>query len=211
LVAIATVHRFSQEFTTNGQFAVVIGAICCCALFAVSSTSDRTSTHSSTNPFEVRLDELSKYVWSRNADGTIEYLSRLRSVNYDCDRGAKWVFDRRTWSARPANTQAPDKVQSLQKNTGQRRFLNKAGNSPDMRLADIHKPPEDSVSHRSRKIPEIHRRRLHHYRSGLLDNRRSLYRSLHNDYHWAWLSISLLNRQPRLRICARTVPPAVPA
>ena len=118
LVAIATVHRFSQVFTTNGQFAVVIGAICCCALFAVSSTSDRTSTHSSTNPFEVRLDELSKYVWSRNADGTIEYLSRLRSVNYDCDRGAKWVFDRRTWSARPANTQAPDKVQSLQKNTG---------------------------------------------------------------------------------------------
>ena len=75
LVAIATVHRFSQEFTTNGQFAAAIGAICCCALFAVSSRADRTSTHSSTNPFEVRLDELSKYVWSRNADGTMEYLS----------------------------------------------------------------------------------------------------------------------------------------
>ena len=75
LVAIATVHRFSQEFTTSGQFAAAIGAICCCGLFAVSSRSDRTSTHSSTNPFGVRLDELSKYVWSRNADGTMEYLS----------------------------------------------------------------------------------------------------------------------------------------
>jgi PAS domain S-box-containing protein len=75
LVAFATVHRFPQEFTTNGQFAAAIGAIWCCALFAVSSRSYRTSAHSSTNPFEVRLDELSKYVWSRNADGTIEYLS----------------------------------------------------------------------------------------------------------------------------------------
>lgn len=75
LGAIATGHRFPQEFTRNGQFAAAISAMWCCALFAVSSKSDRTSAHSSTNPFEVRLDELSKYVWSRNADGTIEYVS----------------------------------------------------------------------------------------------------------------------------------------
>jgi PAS domain S-box-containing protein len=75
LGAIATGHGFPQEFTRNGQFAAAISAIWCCALVALSSKSDRTSTHSSTNPFEVRLDELSKYVWSRNADGTVEYVS----------------------------------------------------------------------------------------------------------------------------------------
>jgi TonB dependent receptor len=75
LVAVATVHRFPQEFTTNGQFAAAIGAIWCCALLASSSRSDRTAGRSSTNPFEVHLDELSKYVWSRSVDGTIEYVS----------------------------------------------------------------------------------------------------------------------------------------
>src|ERR1700733_10515958 len=75
LGAIATGHGFPQEFTRNGQFAAAISAIWCCALVALSSKPDRTSAHSSTNPFEVRLDELSKYVWSRNAEGTIEYVS----------------------------------------------------------------------------------------------------------------------------------------
>jgi hypothetical protein len=75
LAAIATGHRFPQEFTRNGQLAAATSAMLCCALFALSSKSDRTSAQSSTNPFEVRLDELSKYVWSRNADGTIEYVS----------------------------------------------------------------------------------------------------------------------------------------
>ena len=49
----------------------------------------------------------------------------------------------------PAKPQAPGKAQSLQKNIGQRRFVSKAGNNPDMRLADIHKPLEDT-----RKPPE---------------------------------------------------------
>jgi PAS domain-containing protein len=75
LGAIATGHGFPQEFTRNGQFAAAISAIWCCALVALSSKPDRTSAHSSTSPFEVRLDELSKYVWSRNAEGTIEYVS----------------------------------------------------------------------------------------------------------------------------------------
>jgi PAS domain-containing protein len=75
LGAMATGYRFPQEFTRNGQFAAAITAIWCCALFALSSRSDRTSAHGSTNPFEVRLDELSKYVWSRNADGAIEFVS----------------------------------------------------------------------------------------------------------------------------------------
>ena len=75
LGAIAAGHRFSQEFMRNGQFAAAIGAIWCCALLASSSRSDRTAARSSTNPFEVHLDELSKYVWSRSVDGTIEYVS----------------------------------------------------------------------------------------------------------------------------------------
>jgi hypothetical protein len=60
--AIATGHGFPQEFTRNGQFAAAISAIWCCVLVALSSKSDRTFAHSSTSPFEVRLDELSKYV-----------------------------------------------------------------------------------------------------------------------------------------------------
>jgi PAS domain S-box-containing protein len=74
LGAIATGHHFPQEFTGSGRFAAAIGAVWCCALFALSR-SGRATTHSSANPFEVRLDELSKYVWSRKADGTIEYVS----------------------------------------------------------------------------------------------------------------------------------------
>jgi PAS domain S-box-containing protein len=75
LWSIGIGHRFPEEFTGNGQFLAALGAIWCCAFLASSSRSDRAAAHSLTNPFEVRLDELSKYVWSRNADGTIEYVS----------------------------------------------------------------------------------------------------------------------------------------
>jgi PAS domain S-box-containing protein len=75
LWSIPTGHPFSETFTGNGPFVAALGAIWCCAFLASSSGSDRAAAHSSTNPFEVRLDELSKYVWSRNVDGTIEYVS----------------------------------------------------------------------------------------------------------------------------------------
>ncbi|HEY6770739.1 MAG TPA: PAS domain-containing protein, partial [Candidatus Sulfotelmatobacter sp.] len=76
LSVIAAGHRFPQEFTRNGQFAAAIGALWCCALFALSAKSDRPSSHSPNSPFEIRLDELIRYVWSRHADGSIEYVSR---------------------------------------------------------------------------------------------------------------------------------------
>jgi PAS domain S-box-containing protein len=75
LWSIATGHPFPEEFTRNGPFVAALGAIWCCAFLASPSRSDRAAAHSSTNPFEVRPDELSKYVWSRNVDGTIEYVS----------------------------------------------------------------------------------------------------------------------------------------
>jgi PAS domain-containing protein len=75
LGVIATGHRFPQEFTRNGQFAAAISAIWRCAIFALSSKSNRGSDRSSNNPFEIRLDELTKYVWFRHADGTVEYVS----------------------------------------------------------------------------------------------------------------------------------------
>ncbi|HEY6851521.1 MAG TPA: PAS domain-containing protein [Terracidiphilus sp.] len=75
LVAIATGHRFPQKFTSNGEFAAAIGAIWCCAFIAMSSNSNRGPAPGSNNPFDIRLDELSGYIWSRHADGTVEYLS----------------------------------------------------------------------------------------------------------------------------------------
>ena len=75
LGAIATGHRFPQDFTRSGQFAAVISAICCCAIFALTSKSNRESARSSNNPFDFRLDELTRYIWSRHGDGTLEYLS----------------------------------------------------------------------------------------------------------------------------------------
>jgi PAS domain S-box-containing protein len=75
LGAIAAGHRFPQEFTRSGQLAAAISAIWSCALFALSANADRASSRSPNSPFGIRVDQLSKYVWSRNADGTIEYVS----------------------------------------------------------------------------------------------------------------------------------------
>jgi PAS domain S-box-containing protein len=75
LRSIATGHPFPQGFTGNGPFVAALCAIWCCAFLASSSRADRAAAYRSTNPFDVRLDELSKYVWSRNVDGTIEYVS----------------------------------------------------------------------------------------------------------------------------------------
>jgi hypothetical protein len=73
LGAIATRHRFPQEFTRNGQFAAAISAMWYCALFALSAKSDRASSRRPNSPFKIRLDELTRYVWSRHADGSVEY------------------------------------------------------------------------------------------------------------------------------------------
>jgi PAS domain S-box-containing protein len=75
LVTIAIGHRFPQEFTGNGETATAIGAIWCCAFFAMSSKSNRGPARSLNNPFDIRLDELTRYIWSRHADGTLEYVS----------------------------------------------------------------------------------------------------------------------------------------
>jgi PAS domain-containing protein len=75
LVTIAIGHRFSQEFTGNGETATAIGAIWCCAFFPMSSKPSREPAPGSNNPFDVRLDELTRYIWSRRADGTLEYVS----------------------------------------------------------------------------------------------------------------------------------------
>jgi PAS domain-containing protein len=75
LVAIATWHRFPQGFTSNGEFAAAIGAIWCCAFFAMSSNPNRGPAPRSNKPFDIRLDELTRDIWSRQVDGTVEYLS----------------------------------------------------------------------------------------------------------------------------------------
>jgi PAS domain-containing protein len=75
LGAIAAEYRFHQGFTGNGQLAVAVSAIWCCAFFTLSSKSNRGSARSSNNPFEICLDELTRYVWSRHADGSVEYVS----------------------------------------------------------------------------------------------------------------------------------------
>jgi hypothetical protein len=81
LVTIAIGHRFPQEFTRNSETATAISAIWYCAIFALSSKSNRGSARRSNNPFEIRLDELAKYIWSRHGDGTVyapEELTRER-------------------------------------------------------------------------------------------------------------------------------------
>jgi len=75
LAAIAAGHRFPQEFARDGKFAAVMGAIWCCALFALSARSHRAFSRRPNSPFEIRLDELTRYVWSRHPDGSIEYVS----------------------------------------------------------------------------------------------------------------------------------------
>lgn len=74
LGAIVTGHAFPRGLKGIEQFATMLSATWCCALFT-SSKPSRISNRLSPSPFDVRLDELSKYVWSRHADGSIEYVS----------------------------------------------------------------------------------------------------------------------------------------
>jgi hypothetical protein len=75
LVTIAIGHRFPQEFIGNGETETAIGAIWCCAFFAMSSKSNREPAPRSNNPFDIRLNELTSYMWSRHADVAVEYVS----------------------------------------------------------------------------------------------------------------------------------------
>jgi hypothetical protein len=52
LVTVAIGHRFPQEFIRNGETATAIGAIWCCAFFALSSKSNREPASGSNNPFD---------------------------------------------------------------------------------------------------------------------------------------------------------------
>ena len=78
LIELGTIgigHRLSLEPVRNGEVAVAILAIWFCALIAYSPRSHQTSARTSKSPFDIDLDDLTQYVWSRKADGSIEYLS----------------------------------------------------------------------------------------------------------------------------------------
>jgi PAS domain S-box-containing protein len=63
---------------TDAYLLQMLATICAtwlCAIFASQTKADTKARPKSIHPFDVRLDELSEYVWSRTAEGSMEYVS----------------------------------------------------------------------------------------------------------------------------------------
>ncbi len=103
VVTIAIGHRFSQRFTRNGEVAIAIGAIWCCVLFAMSSKSSRTPASNVTNPFDIRLDEVTISLYDIHTD-----INSLKEIENELQkrehqlRGIVETIPSMLWTASPS-------------------------------------------------------------------------------------------------------------